>query len=60
MLGLAKIRLAEDFSFEGLWEWGLKLKNYMKFAQFVSNLQIWWLSGQINDCLENFVGNGHN
>ena len=27
LLGLAEIRLAEEFSFEGAWEWSLKSEN---------------------------------
>ena len=34
LLGLAEIRLAEDFSSEGAWEWVFETWKYMKFEQF--------------------------
>ena len=34
VLGLAKIRLAEDFLSEGAWEWVFETWKYMKFACF--------------------------
>ena len=55
VLRLVEIQLAEDFLSEGAREWVPETWKYMKFMQFWSSLQVSWLYGRINSCLENFV-----
>ena len=55
LLELAEIQLAEDLSSVRVLEWVPVTWKYTKFAQFWSSLQISWLLGRINSCLENFV-----
>ena len=55
VLRLAEIRLAEDFSSKGAWEWVPETWKYTKFMQFWSSPRVSRLYGRINSCLENFV-----
>ena len=55
VMGLAKIQLAEDFSYEGAWQWNFKaentrnLHNCVKMYGFGSDMAE-------DSCLVNFVG----
>ena len=46
VLGLAEIQLAEDFSFEGAWEWSLKCEKHEICAICVksTDLAVIWLN----------------
>ena len=55
VLGLAEIRLAEDFLSQGAWEWVFETWKYTKFTQFWSKsmgLAVTWpnkfLSGEFH------------